>query len=249
MLANRVDWVDIDQLYKFLGIYSGETVKFTLKTNPSNITLPNGFITWGGVTSGTAQEVDVAFSTVGNFGVQATIGNKILNAIVEVKDVPSGLGEVEYALLHQVYSAIAYSQNLITQNYFFPDDSSTSTLEPFIWAASAYPGGQHNTIADAARHSYWNCLLARYTNAGYALGLTTAHEKSGAGAHTETVMDLNNNLIGISEEGSHTHTTGSLDCCRQVIQAAISRGTLWYLDRSHGVENSDEDAMLQPTNK
>ncbi len=149
------------------------------------------------------------------------------------------MDETVYMLLNPDYSAVALAQNLIGPNSW--------TLEPYIWAESTYPGSQHNTIADAARHSYWTCLLTRYTTAEYALGLTTAHEVSAPGPCTETVMDLHNNLVGISLEG-HTHDSNNT-CCRNAVSSAVSMGILWYLDSSYGVANINEDALLQPTNK
>lgn len=235
------NWKTVDQVYKHLGVFTGQSVTFGVNTTPSGITLPNGLLTWGGLAAGTAPEASVTFNTP-NFveAVTVTCGGTIKVAHVAVRNRPSGIGRIAYAALHPVYTAIAWANNLIG------DDPST--LEPTIWANSAYPGIQHNTVADAARHAYWTCLLTRYTVAGYAEGLTTQYEVSNPGPSTETVMDLHNNLIGISIESDHTHTSG-LGCCRSAVQSAVSAGTLWYLDSSYGAVNTAEDALLKPTNK
>lgn len=202
-------------------------------------------MTWGCLASGAEPEASVTFNTP-NFleSVTVTYGGTTKSALVAIMDQPSGMGEAAYALAHLPYTIIAIANNLAPSTY--PPD--ITTLEPFIWASSAYPGNQHNTIADAARHAYWTCLLTRYTVAGYAEGLTTQHEASNPGPSTETVMDLHNNLMGISIEVDHTHTSG-LGCCRSAVQSAVSAGILWYLDSSYGAVNTAEDALLQPTNK
>ncbi len=235
------NWKTVDQVYKHLGVFTGQSATFGVNTTPSGITLPDGLLTWGGLASGTAPEANVTFSTP-NFleVVSVTCGGKTKTALVAIRDQPSGIGETAYAALHAVYTAIAMANNLI--------GTDATTLEPFIWANSTYPGIQHNTVADAARHAYWMCLLTRYTVAGYAEGLSTQHEVSSPGPSTETVMDLHNNLIGISIAGGHTHTSG-LACCRSAVQGAVSEGDLWYLDSSYGAVNTAEDALLQPTNK
>jgi hypothetical protein len=233
-------WKTVDEVYKHLGVYTGQSATFGVNHTPSGITIPDGFLTWGGLTSGDTPEVSVTFSTP-NFleAVTVTCGSTTKSALVAVRDQPSGMGRTAYAALHAVYTAIALANDLIGTN--------VKTLEPFIWANAAYPGVQHNTVADAARHAYWSCLLTRYTVAGYAEGLTTAHEVSSPGPSTETVMDLHNNLMGIAIEG-HAHTSG-LGCCRTAVRNAVSTGTLWYLDSSYGAVNTAEDALLQPTNK
>ena len=233
-------WKTVDKVYKHLGVYTGQSTTFGVNHTPSSVTIPNGFLTWGGLTSGDTPEVSVTFRAANLLeAVTVKCGSTTRLALVAVRDLPSGMGETEYAALHAVYTAIALSNDLI--------GTDVSTLEPFIWANAAYPGVQHNTVADAARHAYWACLLTRYTVAGYAEGLTTAHEVSRPGPSTETVMDLHNNLMGIAIEG-RTHTSGS-GCCRTAVQSAVSEGLLWYLDSSYGAENTAEDALLQPTNK
>lgn len=239
--AMEANWKSIDEDFQHLGVYTGQSATFAVDVLPIGFTLPNDVFSWEGLASGAGAETIVTFSTP-NFmsEVSITFGGTTKVANVAIRDQPTGIGEIAYAALHSVYTAIALSKNLI--------GTDASQLEPFIWANETYPGNQHNTIADAARHAYWTCLLTRYTVAGYALGLSTQHEVSAPGPATETVMDLHNNLIGIAVEDGHTHTPG-LECCRSAVQAAISSGTMWYLDSSYGRENVREDALLQPTDQ
>ena len=79
--------------------------------------------------------------------------------------------------------------------------------------------------------------------------MTTAHEVSYPGPHTETVMDLINNAAGVEAEDYCEHWPATYDCCRETIQDLVSAGNLCYLDSSHGSPNTDEDALLQPTDE
>ena len=73
---------------------------------------------------------------------------------------------------------------------------------------------------------------------------------SAPGPHTEGTMDMHNNASGVAIEGDHTHLGGGdQTCCENAIAAAITDGTLWYLDQDHGVANTDEDGLLQPTDE
>lgn len=68
------------------------------------------------------------------------------------------------------------------------------------------------------------------------------------GPRTETVMDLHNNYVGAGAASDHDHWPGNA-CCQDAISALINSGALWYLDKDYGNDDSDEDALLQPTNK
>ena len=173
--------------------------------------------------------------------VVATIGTVNKSASVEVIDHPGGDDEIAYGTGHAAQTAIALAYNLVGSNPL--------TLEPLMWASTNYPTmAQHNDIADAARHAYWSCLLARYCGADYAEGITTAHEVSHSGPSTETVMDLHNNAIGIAICSSHTHGSGNF-CCQAAVVAAALAGQLWYLDGSYGPDDTAEGTLLQPTNR
>ena len=151
------------------------------------------------------------------------------------------MGETTYALLHPQDTVTAAIWNLIG-----PD---ATTLEPFTWAAAEYPGIQQNTIADAARHAYWNAMLASVTSTSYAEGLTNAHEvRTPPGPSTETWMDLANNGVGRSLSVSMLEED-FVARNRSAVKGAVSQGSLYYLDSSYGATNTKEDALLQPTDK
>ncbi len=160
-------WKTVDEVYKHLGVYTGQSATFGVNHTPSSVTIPNGFLTWGGLASGDTPEVSVTFSTA-NFleAVTVTCGSTTKSALVAVRDQPSGMGETAYAALHAVYTAIALANDLI--------GTDVSTLEPFIWANAAYPGVQHNTVADACTscllvvpaYSVYGCRLRRGVNYG-----------------------------------------------------------------------------------
>jgi hypothetical protein len=50
--------------------------------------------------------------------------------------------------------------------------------------------------ADAARHAYWNALMAKRTTTAFAELFGTAHESGSTNAPSATAMDLHNNAIG-----------------------------------------------------
>ena len=232
------EWKTVDEWYKFLGVFTNDVVKFVVNTDPSGVLVSDGDLTWGGSASGSTREVTVTFNTEGTQTVNVYSGSGTpISVNIEVKDQPSGPDEIEYCADHVSETAIAYSHNLV---------GTPSTLEPWIWAQNTFPGEQRNTKADAARHAYWACLLTRYCGSDYALGLTTAHEVSSPGPHTETVMDLHNNSEGA---GCIHYHFATLDCCRDEIVGLVNAGSLWYLDEHYGEADSDEDALLQPTNR
>ncbi len=234
-------WKNIDQSYKFLGVFTGQTATFGIVTTPAGLALPSDAVRWSGAASGSSTQVNVTFPKAGSAQIIATIGTVAKSTSAEVFDQPAGTGENAYALGHPFQTATAIYRNLAGLNPL--------TLEPFVWASTNYPGLQpQNTIADAARHAYWTCLLTRYTDASYAKGITTAHEVSMLGPSTETVMDLHNNSIGIVISSNHTHGVDNA-CCQAAVVIAVNTGLLWYLDGSYGATDTNEGTLLQPTNK
>jgi hypothetical protein len=234
-------WKNIDQPYKFLGVFTGQSVTFGVVTTPPGVPLPSNAVVWSGAASGKGSQTSVTFGQAGTAQIVGTIGTVAKSASAEVIDRPSGIGEEAYAALHLAYSTIATLRNLIGPN--------PSVLEPFVWASTNYPGlAGRNTKADAARHAYWSCLLTRYTIAGYAEGITTQHEVSVPGPSTETVMDLHNNAIGIGLASNHAHGPNNA-CCQAAVVQAVNLGFLLYLDASYGVLDAPEGTLLQPTNR
>ncbi|MGK5090691.1 hypothetical protein WDW89_01595 [Deltaproteobacteria bacterium TL4] len=228
-------WKVIDQYYKSLGVYTGSTVKLALSQTPS---IPGSLIKWSGEASGqTGYQVSVTFNSPGDTTVSVDVQGTNTQVLVRVKDRPSGLGEAEFAFANPQKTYTANQHNIA---------NVLASQEPEIWASQVYPGQQHNTKVDAAKHTYWSCLLTQYIDAFYSEGLTNAHEVSSPGPGTETVMDYYNNTIGRSLV-SPTATDNTF--CRNAVQSAVSNGTTLYLDSSYGAENKKEDALLQPTNK
>ena len=242
-------WKAVDQDYKFLAVFENSTTTFSFDTDPPGVSLPADLITWSGSalpfavsTSLDNRQIDIRFTNSGRYVIRVDVAGCSRQATTEVIARPSGYTETEIMLLYPVETWTAVCHNLIGTN--------PATLEPSIWAAATYPGIQHNTIADAARHAYWNTLLARYCGHAYAYNLTTGHEVSGltpSTPATETCMDMKNNLVG---RGLQLHTHGpDYSCCRNAVTAAVTAGDLYYLDGSYGVQNVNEGALLQPTDK
>jgi hypothetical protein len=232
----------VNQSYKSVGSYSGKTIRFSFETDPAGATVPSSQIAWSGQASGSAMEVDVPFTSAGTFTVNVTVSGVTRSASIRVIDQPTGIGQDAYAALHPIDTATALYNNLI--------GTTTSTLEPFVWANAQYPGSQLNTIADAARHTYWNCALAVLVNPGYAEGITYEHEVSSPGPATETIMDLNNNAAGRAVAAGLPAANRNLVGCRAAVISAISSGSSTiYLDGSYTSSNTQEDALLQPTNR
>lgn len=243
----------IDQTYKFMGVFTNASTVFSFETNPSNTSVPSSNIVWSGITNGSSQAISAVFAAVGDETESLTVGAVQRQITARVMTPPSGDGQFVYIAQHPIDAAIAAAKNLIG-----PDET---TLEPYTWAVATYPGADttafltrisnHNGLADAARHTYWSCLLTIYTNPGFALGLTTAHEVTSPGPATETVMDLSNNLVG-QGLGSSLVTAGSAltnaSCQSQVINA-IQQGSTIYFDSSYGATDTSEQALLQPTNR
>ena len=97
------------------------------------------------------------------------------------------------------------------------------------WAAANYPGAQlHNGRGDAARHAYWNALMAQELGAATAEEAATAHEHTGlneGSPHNETVMDMNNNAVG------RTLAAPTRAQMQTNVQQALDAGQLWILDK------------------
>lgn len=245
----------IDESYKFIGVFKGTPITFSVLTETPGEEIPNGTIVWSGYTSGYTSEIYIVFTKVGinKINVMDNSGN-FITVLINVIEKPSGIGEEEYAITHPLETSKAVFHNLLP-NKFIPN-WSIRTLEPYIWANATFPGSQHNTKADAARHAYWTCLLYRYTSEVnplggavlYAVELTYQHEVTGNGPCTETIMDLHNNSYGVIIAKNHVHGSDNT-CCQQAVLEALNNGRLWYLDDSYGdTANTKEDALLQPTN-
>ena len=233
-------WKVIDEDYKFLGVFTDDTVTFGVVTEPPGITLPDGSLTWGGDASGDGEAASVTFTPEGSHTVTvspSTGTGSTITANIVVQDAPAGLDQDAYLILNPVEAFIAWNLDL-------RGDAET-------WSEATYGAPPtRNNITDAARHALWMCLVARYCGAWFATGLGEAHEVHGPGPHTEGTMDMHNNAQGVAIEANHTHNGGGDQaCCENAVAAAIADGTLWYLDEDHDAANTDEDGLLQPTDE
>ena len=107
-------------------------------------------------------------------------------------------------------------------------------------------GGSHNGRTDAARHAYLTGILTIDWNAEDAEGLSTAHEVdnlSDSSAHNETVMDLENNAIGITLVTGSSMTRAQLETA---VQAALNNGELTILD---DFDNAEGKGLLKQSNQ
>ena len=225
---------EVRESYQIIPSFPNKTCSFNIDVLPSTIPadMYNTKVTWSGPVPGTTLEVT---GTLTSGSQSASFIALTKSATVLVQAAPTGDSDTEYALTHPIDTTIASYHGL-----------TSATGEAFTWANSTYPGSQLNTIADAARHSYWNCLLTRYVSAAYAIGVATGHEV-GSTIETETIMDLHNNEVGRGLAG-HTHGSDNT-CCRNAVIAAISAGNLWYLDSSYGSSDTAGIGLIQPTNK
>lgn len=235
-------WKIIDKPYKYIGAYTGDSIRLKVEMEtPPGVQINFDSIDWHGenVNSGD-QQINISCDTPGQkeINLEVTIFEKKINRVVKIYVIekPTGVNDERYAFDHKSFSLIAAYKNLV---------GNGATLEPSIWAAKQYNTvGQHNTIADAARHAYWNCLLTRYCDKEYAKGLTYAHEVGTKDdLFIEVIMDLHNNAEGRTAV-NHEHTSDN-SCCQNAIIKAVSDGVTLYLD---DIENKDKSALLQPTN-
>ena len=234
--------------HQHLGVFTGDSAKFRVLTKPDTLHSLDGLLTWGGLAQGlgSTMEVNVPFPAPNATMAPVTVSwqGVTLQANVAIRDRPTGPRQFTYAVfIHPDITMALVWHNVV--------DRHGNAREPWDWAEATYPGNQINTKADAARHAYWACLMARYGTAEYARGLSTAHEVSAPGQANDTVMDLYNNGQGVEIAGNHTHAAGQpgvsdFQCCRDAVQQALTDGLLWYMDYP---ANEEQRGLLQPTNK
>jgi len=233
--------------HQHLGVFTGDSAKFRVTTKPFTMKNLDGLLTWGGLAQdlGKTMEVNVPFNRRNATMEPVTVSwnGVTLKANVAIRNQPTGMGEEWFLFLNSVIAGRLTVLNIL--------DIPMTNSEAWVWAATTYPGNQINTKADAARHAYWTCLMARYGSRGFAEGLSTQHEVSAPGLANDTVMDLHNNAMGIQIAGNHTHTRRwwgrpRFQCCRDAVQKALNDGLLWYMDDPI---NEGQRGLLQPTNK
>lgn len=231
---NPSPWKDIDKGYKFLGVFTNDSVTFGVNMPPFySYDFSDSYFTWSGEASGDGDETSVTFSTTGTKTVTLTLGCGLTaSAEIKVIDAPSGPTEPNVAAAFWPETIIALAEDV--------------RGDAITWANATYGTPSENNITDAARHAFLSCLLTRYCGLNYSIALTTAHEVSNPNPHVMHVMDLHNNLIG-ANAGAHPHSGSNQTCCENVIRAAITAGELWHYDNPSSP--TPESALLQPTDK
>ncbi|MEZ7892249.1 MAG: hypothetical protein QMC67_10915 [Candidatus Wallbacteria bacterium] len=241
-------WKIIDKSYKYIPLFTNQKIKLKVELEqPPDSNIKIDSVKWYGDVMRSEQEFEFSFAEPGKKFLKAEVQvlekTIIKNIVIYVKSKPEGMNEKEYVLNNLAMSFKAINLNLITSG-------DPSTLEPYNWAEKTYAdNGPHNGIQDAARHVYWNCLLARYFGEDYAKGITDGHEvNTPSEQFAEVVMDLHNNEQGrqLSKEHSHSSNDNNYNCCQEAVITAIKNGNALYFD---DLENSKNDALLLPTNE
>lgn len=84
--------------------------------------------------------------------------------------------------------------------------------------------GLHNGPADAWRHCYWNCRMAKEIGADQAETVSNNHEEDNPGPEIESTMDLHNNRVGFED----CLNDNCDDCC----QGKLDAGKLFVIDET-----------------
>lgn len=225
-----------------IGVLLGDTIGFKGVLTPP-ITIADSRFSWSGVQLGSGQTISATITRVGPNSQTLSVGGKEKTAVSVAFDVQPP-NEDQWAFVHPVAALYIY----------FSLQSSA-----FDWAASAnstYSWGDsqlHNGKADAARHAYWNVLMAMSSivgpdlalQAGYAHERTNLEEVSNP-PHNETAMDLTNNWAGISIAASLPSNASETQQQSAVVNA-INAGSLVILDDL--TNSSPYPGLLQPSNK
>ena len=145
-----------------------------------------------------------------------------INTTITVKEA-TGPGKRVWGLMNPRVALAAPFLRVEAENY-----ASTNSV--------SLGEGDHNGRTDAARHAYLTGIITIDWDAEHAEGLSTAHEVDNLddrSAHNETVMDLENNAIGITLVTGSSMTRAQLDTA---VQAALNNGELTILDDLMNVE-------------
>lgn len=86
-----------------------------------------------------------------------------------------------------------------------------------------FPGGQHNTPADAFRHCYWSALVTSRIGESKAREFTTWHEAKPNNPFCEWRMDIANNAVGIEIGRRGGNDAQLAKACFEALQ----QGRLW----------------------
>lgn len=225
-----------------IGVLLGDEIGFKGILTP-DVTIAGSRFSWSGAQAGNGQSISATISRIGPNNQTLAVGGKVKTAVALAFDVQPP-NEDQWAFLHSAAAAYIYF-----------------SLKPAAesWAASAnstYNWGDpalHNGRADAARHAYWNVLMAMSSIVGPDLAQQAgiAHERtnledSANPPHNETSMDLTNNQGGLSIAAS-LPADASETQQQSAVVSAINAGSLVILDDLANI--APYPGLLQPSNK
>jgi hypothetical protein len=210
-----------------IGVLRGDTLAF--RGEPQ---LGANQYSWGGAITGTGQERSVRFDSPGNKEVTLTASGTTRRARIAVFFEPPEPDEDTYAIQHPGNALRAHSLGVEANQW------ANSTLGP-----TTHSNGRN----DAARHAYWNCIMAKDPDVGpdIAREAGTAHERTGFEQnfpHNTTVMDFENNVRGLAI-AAEVQTRAQ---CAQAVINALNAGTLTILD---DLDNEGGTGLLIPSNR
>ena len=210
------------------GVLKGDTIDFRVQGTTG---LDTTKFAWSGEKTGTGTTISVTFNQLGTRIQSVQYSNsKKMNIEITVKEAV-GDGRLTWLVSNPtriISAALLRSEAL---NYANTNSASLG-------------GGPSNGRADAARHAYLSGILTIDWNTADAKGLTTAHEVtnlSEGAAHNATVMDLENNDVGISLVTGSTMTRAQLDTA---VRAKLNNGELTILD---DLVNTNWQGLLIPS--
>ena len=189
---------------------------------------------------GSGQTISVVFDRIGPNNEVLTIGGRVKTAVASAFDIQPP-NEDQWAALHPVAAAWIYvSLASNAGNWAASANSTNSWGDPEL----------HNGRADAARHAYWNVLMAFSSLVGPGLAQQAgfAHERSNFennAPHNEIAMDLTNNQGGLAI-ATALPPDSSVAQQQAAVVNAITTGSLVILDT---LENSPPEGLLQPSNR
>ncbi len=215
-----------------IGVIKGDTIEFRLREK-SGLDLATTSATWSGEKAGTGDTISVTFKLLGNRTQSVQYNNNTsINTTITVKEA-TGHGEYWWGISNPFVALSAPFLRVEAINY--------ASMNSFVLG-----GGLTNGRADAARHAYLTGILTIDWDAEHAEGLSTAHEVdnlSSNHAHNETVMDLENNAVGITLVTGSSMTRAQLDTA---IRAALNNGELTILD---DFDNAEGKGLLKQSNQ
>ena len=207
-------------------------IEFRLREK-SGLDLATTSAAWSGEKAGKGVTISVTFNHLGNRTQSVQYNNNTsINTTISVKEA-TGPGKRLWGVMNPLRAIEAEDLRDEAENY-----ASTNSL--------SLGSGLTNGRSDAARHAYWTGIMTIDWDSEHAEGLSTAHEVdnlSGNSAHNETVMDLENNAVGITLVTSSSMTRAQLDTA---VRAALNNGELTILD---DLTNDEWKGLLKPSNQ